>query len=385
MFKYFFNGQQTSTKNKNYDSRFLVIIFVLLLLIGFLVILSCAPDYKYLFSAAKNDPSYLRFAKHIFQHSFFIFIGIAAFSLTGFIIDYKKYQKFFNINTPVFLYITTAVLLAMPFLFAAHKGAHRWINLKVFSFQPSELAKIALIIVLADFLSRKQKYINELKYQIVPAIYFAVFALILVFQKDFGTFVLLALTYISMFFIAGIDYKKIFTAFAGLISASAVLIMLFPYRLKRILDFINSVFDMSAASYNIKLSLVAFGSGGLFGKGPGNSEMKLEHLPERHTDFIFPIIGEEYGFIGTIIVIFLFVMLMNTGLSISKNCQDNFGKYLAFGITVTMTLQVLINMAMTTNLIPAKGLPLPFISYGGSSMLISCLMLGILFNISRNK
>ena len=151
------------------------------------------------------------------------------------------------------------------------------------------------------------------------------------------------------------------------------------------MDYVNSVFDMSAASYNVKLSLVAFGSGGLFGKGPGNSEMKLEHLPERHTDFIFPIIGEEYGFIGTLIVIFLFIMLMKTGLSISKTCSDDFGKYLAFGITVTMTMQVLINMAMTTNLIPTKGLPLPFISYGGSSMLISCLMLGILFNISRSQ
>ncbi len=385
MFKKFFSDSKSSSKNKNYDSFTLIVIFILLLLIGFFIILSCAPDYKYLFSTINKDPSYFRFAKHILHHTFFIFIGLATFILTGLLINYKKYQKVFNFPTPLILYIITTTLLVMPFFFAAHKGAHRWINLKIFSFQPSELAKIALIIVLADFLSRKQKYINDLKYQIVPAAYFLIFALIIFFQKDFGTFILLALTYITMFFVAGIDYKKIFAAFAGLISVSAVLIMLFPYRLKRILDFANSIFDMSAASYNIKLSLVAFGSGGLFGKGPGNSEMKLEHLPERHTDFIFPIIGEEYGFLGTMLVIFLFVMLMKTGMSISKNCTDDFGKYLALGITITMTLQVLINMAMTTNLIPAKGLPLPFISYGGSSMLISCLMLGVLFNVSRSQ
>ena len=133
------------------------------------------------------------------------------------------------------------------------------------------------------------------------------------------------------------------------------------------------------------MALVAFGSGGIFGKGPGESEMKLDHLPERNTDFILPIIGEEYGFIGTCLVIILFIWLMNTGFSISKNCPDKFGKYLAFAITCVITFQVLINMAMAVNLIPAKGLPLPFISYGGSSMVVSCLMIGILFNISESS
>ncbi len=385
MFKYFLIDKKTSPKTKNYDSRFLIIIFALLLLIGFFVILSCAPDYKYLFSAAKNDPSYLRFAKHILQHSLFIFIGLVSFYFTGFVIDYKKYRKIKNLNTPLILYIFTMFTMFLPFLSSAHKGAHRWIDLKFFSFQPSELAKISLIIILADFLSRRQKHINNPKYNIVPLTYFMIFSLLLVFQKDFGTFVLLSFTYIAMFFIAGIELKKIFSLIIGLASVCIVLVMLFPYRVTRITNYINSFSNKSEISYNIKLSLIAFGSGGLFGKGPGNSEMKLEHLPERHTDFIFPIIGEEYGFAGTLVVIFLFIMLMITGISVSKNCKDDFGKYLAFGITVTMTLQVLINMAMTTKLIPPKGLPLPFISYGGSSMLISCLMLGILFNISRSK
>ena len=179
--------------------------------------------------------------------------------------------------------------------------------------------------------------------------------------------------------------KKIFAVFATLVSSAAILIIMYPYRLQRIKDFKNAFFDVSAASYNIKHAMVAFGSGGFNGKGPGQSEMKLLHLPEMHTDFIFPIIGEEYGFLGTTFVISLFIIFMIVALSINKNCKDSFGKYLSLGITVIIISQVLINMAMTISLFPAKGFPLPFISYGGSSMIISCLMVGILFNIARSN
>lgn len=376
MFKYFFDDKKTSTNNKNYDSRVLMIIFVLLLLIGFLVILSCAPDYKILFKSS----SYYRYISHIIKQFGYIFVGLIFFVLTAFVFNYKKYQKLH-----FWIYAFSSFLMIVPFFCRAHKGAHRWIEFFGVSFQPSELMKIAIIIVIADFISRKQKYINIWKYNTIPIIYFSIFAVLISVQKDLGTFMLLAATYLLMFFVAGLSYKKLGTYILVLLSSLAVLVIVAPHRIKRLLDFKNPFVSISDAAYNIKISLIAFGSGGLFGKGPGNSEMKLEHLPERHTDYIFPILGEEYGFFGTMVVIFLFVMLMNTGLSISKNCRDDFGKYLAFGITVTMTMQVLINMLMTTNLIPSKGLPLPFISYGGSSMLISCLMVGILFNISRSK
>lgn len=364
------------TNNKNHNSAALIIIFVLLLLIGFMIILSCAPDYKILFKTS----SYYRYMSHIVKQSGYIFVGLLFFVFTAFVFNYKKYQK---LHFPIFLF--SSILMIAPFFCRAHKGAHRWIEFFGVSFQPSELIKIALIIVLADFLSRKQKYINIPKYHIVPISYFFVFAVLISIQKDLGTFFLLAMTYMLMLFISNIDYKKIGVYFLGLITSLSILVLIAPHRIKRLLDFKNPFVAVSDAAYNIKIALIAFGSGGLFGKGPGNSEMKLEHLPERHTDFIFPIIGEEYGFIGTMVVISLFIILMTIGFSISRNCRDEFGKYLAFGITVTMALQVIINMAMTTGIIPPKGLPLPFISYGGSSMLISCIMVGILFNISRSK
>ncbi len=371
------NFTKNSERKKNRTHLVLTGITTLLILIGFLTILSCAPDYKNLF----KDPSYYKYMSHIVKQFGFILAGFGIFIIAALGIDYKKYQKF-----RLYIYTITTILLFIPFFCKAHNGAHRWIELPLgFTVQPSELAKITFVIMIADYLTRKQKYINFFKYNIIPLFYFALFAVIILFQKDLGTVVLLASVLLSMFFIAGIDLKKIFAVIGTFAVSASALIFLFPYRLQRIIDYKNSLFDMSQASHNVKMALVAFGSGGIFGKGPGESEMKLDHLPERNTDFILPIIGEEYGFIGTCLVIILFIWLMNTGFSISKNCPDKFGKYLAFAITCVITFQVLINMAMAVNLIPAKGLPLPFISYGGSSMVVSCLMIGILFNISESS
>lgn len=360
-------------RETNKDHIVLVSIVSLIILIGIVAICSCTP----IMSQIRYGSPY----KFIIKHLLFIFMGISAFFITGFLINYKKYQKFNKL-----IYWTSFITLFLPFVFGhAQKGAHRWISLGPVNFQPSELAKIAIIIIMADFLSRRQKEINNIKYNIMPALYFLLFIAVILCQKDLGTVILLAVVCMAMFFVAGISFKKIFAVFATLISSAAILIIMYPYRLQRIKDFKNAFFDVSAASYNIKHAMVAFGSGGFNGKGPGQSEMKLLHLPEMHTDFIFPIIGEEYGFLGTTFVISLFIIFMIVALSINKNCKDSFGKYLSLGITVIIISQVLINMAMTISLFPAKGFPLPFISYGGSSMIISCLMVGILFNIARSN
>jgi len=303
------------------------------------------------------------------------------FITTGFFVDYRKYQKFAK-----HIYLASIIsLVAVLIIGSERNGAVRWIDFGFITVQPSEFAKIALIIAMSDFLARKERIINQNRNLIMPLFYLGLIIVFMKFQRDMGTAVLLAWVWFAMIFTAGLSIKKI----SVLILSFAPVVIYFIYsdfyRIKRIIDYINSFFDISSAPFNIKSSLVAFGSGGIFGKGAGQSEMKLLHLPEMHTDFIFPIIGEEYGFMGALIVISLFVWFFQTGISISRKCNNDFGKYMAFAITVIMTVQACINMAMTTGVLPPKGMPLPFISYGGSSMMISMIMTGILFNIARSS
>ena len=209
-----------------------------------------------------------------------------------------------------------------------------------------------------------------------------------------------------MLFIAGIDVKRIAIIFLVASLVLSVFIMKEEYRRTRVITYckhivqllpgnkkdtenqenVNKTKKLDDDTYNSDMSFAAFGSGGLFGKGPGKSETKLQFLPEKQTDYIFSIIGEEYGLLrGTLIVVFLFILFTATALSIHKNCPDDFGKYLSFGIILIITGQAVINMGMTTGVLPAKGFPLPFISYGGSSMMLNSYMAGILINIARNN
>lgn len=365
--------QNANNISKNKDYIDLIVTVSLILVCGITIMCSVTP----IMAEIKFSNAYIFIIKHLV----FIFIGILFFLLTGFKIDYKKYQ-----GMSKYIYVFAVLSLITPLIFGEEtKGAVRWIQLGPLNFQPSEFAKIALIIIMADFLARKKKTINVFKYNIIPILYLGVMVLFIAFQRDLGTNVLLTLVWLSMFIVAGLNFKKIFIFVLPAVTLFTLLIVTSDYRTKRIIDYVKSINDISLASYNVKASLVAFGSGGLFGKGPGQSEMKLLHLPEMHTDFIFPIIGEEFGLMGTLVIIYLFISLFKTGKSISGNCNDEFGKYLSFGIITMITCQSIINIAMTIGLLPAKGLPLPFISYGGSSMLFSMIMVGILFNIARSN
>ena len=204
-----------------------------------------------------------------------------------------------------------------------------------------------------------------------------------------------------MLIIAKIDTKRIliiiFVAIFGIVLSVAIQ----PYRRTRVMTYANQIIQLVLGNkentestktkkidddkYNSEIAFAAFGSGGLFGKGPGNSETKLQFLPEKHTDYIFSIIGEEYGLIGTLVTVSLFIFFVITALSINKKCPDVFGKFLSFGITLIIAIQAIVNMGMTTGVLPAKGFPLPFISYGGSSMLVNFYIIGILINIARNN
>lgn len=361
---------------KDYYSLTLVVIVFFLLVFGFLAISSCTSLID-----MDNPSSY--FIKHCFNISAGFVIFLIFYS-----IDYKNYK-----NHTILFFILMTILLIIPLFCRPIKGAHRWITLPLFSIQPSEFTKIVLTMLMASFLSKYKDYINSWNANVVPAIYIGVFVIIIgIFQKDFGTALLLSIIWFSLLFISKIDTKRIIIIiFVGFILLS-ILIAIKPYRVNRLITFFNNfssknefIANKNDDAYNSEMSFAAFGSGGIFGKGMGNSELKLNHLPEKHTDYIFAIIGEEYGLFGTLFIVILFMLYIKTILSIYRKCKDDFGKYLSFGIMLIIAIQSIINMGMSVGIIPAKGFPLPFISYGGSSMLSNFCMLGILMNISRNN
>ena len=369
---------------KDIDSLFLITIVFFLLVFGILAISSCGNIIN-----IQSPASYFR------NHFINIIVGVCIFFVSTFI-NYKYYKQFNFIA-----FIITVILLIIPFFCRDIKGAHRWIVFPFisFNFQPSELAKIVLTIIMANFLTRHKEHINNWKFNIFPSLYLGVFCLIIFFQKDLGTIFLLCTVWSLLLFIAKIDIKRIFIiCLVGIIGLSTF-ILKEDYRINRIKVFIKPIIEFvirkqtndnkknikKVDDYNSKISFAAFGSGGILGKGAGNSKLKLNHLPEKHTDYIFAIIGEEYGLFGTLVVVILFMLYIKVILSIYRKCKDDFGKYLSFGIMLIIAMQSIINMGMTIGILPAKGFPLPFVSYGGSSMLINFYMLGILTNISRNN
>ena len=383
----FFNTILNGLK-KNKDARYLSYWTSGLIIIGILAVASCSAMVRI------NSP-----LDCISKHLMNIGLGFILFLIASFF-DYKKYRK-----ASFFLFIlTTLLLLATPFSREIN-GAHRWINLGFFNFQPSEMAKLVMIIIMSDFITRHKHHINTWNANVFPCIYLTVFGFIVfILQSDLGTAFLLFAIWASLLFVAKIDTKRILIIILACILAVAVAIAIKPYRRKRVVTFCKPIVQLflkdknveetpktkaekikDSDSYNSDIAFAAFGSGGLTGKGSGKSDTKLRYLPEKHTDYIFPIIGEEHGLVGTLITVFLFIMFTKTALNINSKCKDEFGKYLSLGIVLTITGQALINMGMTTGVLPSKGIPLPFISYGGSAMLINCYMVGILVNIARSN
>ncbi|MCL2145018.1 MAG: putative lipid II flippase FtsW [Endomicrobia bacterium] len=308
-------------------------------------------------------------------------IGFVAMAITTFFIDYKFYRKYAKV-----LYIIALIAVIAVLIFGVTRGgAKRWFYFSFFTFQPSEIAKIATVIIMADFIERKKELIGEWKGLIAPIVFLLLIIVPIAVEPDLGTPILIFVVCFAMLFCAGIRIKAVL----AMTGATALLvieeIIRKPYRLARMRDYFDSIINVDAASYQVKQSLYALGSGGFFGKGLGKSEMKLMYLPEAHTDFIFPIVGEELGFIGAACVIAFFIYIFFKGINISKNVPDTFAEYLALGITFLIVFQALINLSVATGVFPAKGLPLPFISFGGTSIVISMAAAGILINLSQYK
>lgn len=327
--------------------------------------------------AAKNFHDGAYFLK---RQGLFALVGftIAALAMR---IDYHYWRK---LAVPVLLLsLVLLVLVLMPGVGGKVKGASRWIRLPGFNLQPSEFAKIALIMYMAYSLEKKSDKIRSLSYGFLPyMVVLTVMLLLILKQPDLGAALTLAGVAVLMLFAAGT--RLVFLLGTLLMAAPIVAYLVFnsAYRLRRIKAFLNPEQDPTGIGWQIIQSKYAFGAGGLFGQGLGEGKQKLFYLPEAHTDFILSVVGEELGFIGVLVIVGMFFILVQRAMRIAMAARDPFGRFLALGIAVLFAIEASVNMGVVTGLLPTKGLALPFLSYGGSSLLISLLAVGILLNIS---
>jgi len=281
------------------------------------------------------------------------------------------------------LSILLLILVLIPGLHARVGGAARWLNLGFLRFQPAELAKVALVMFLAKNLSRQSCNLDDIKRGLVPNLaVFSLFACLLMLQPDFGsTFLLFVVTFL-MLFAAGVSRKFIAVAsFAGL-TAVSIAVWMAPYRLRRLTSFLDPWSEIKEGGFQIIQSYLGFQNGGLLGLGLGESKQKLYFLPEAHTDFILSVVGEELGLLGVLLVIAVFAYMTYLGFAVAKIQQHTYRKFLAFGLTALVSLQAFINIGVTMGLLPTKGMTLPFVSSGASSLIIFLTVAGMLSRLS---
>ncbi|MFH0917847.1 MAG: putative lipid II flippase FtsW [Candidatus Omnitrophota bacterium] len=351
----------------------LLTVSIVLVCIGIVMIYSSSSIYAW---ERYQDSFY--FLK---RHLSFLFVGVLL-AFLAMVIDYRFFRKY--AHWMIWIALALLVLVLIPGFGREVSGARRWFRFKFVSFQPSEFANLALIIYIADFVARKEDKIKMLVAGFLPAMcMLAAVALLILLQPDLGTVIALGSVILIMLFIAGVRGRYILSLLLCSLPVLYLLVFSVPYRRARILAFLNPWLDPKGTGFQIIQSQVAIGSGGVFGRGLGHSQQKLFYLPAAHTDFIFSIIGEELGLLGTLGIIALFMVFIQQGLKIIKNAQDRFGYFLALGLILMISLKAIINIGVSCGVFPTKGLPLPFISYGGSSLIFDMVSLGILINIAR--
>lgn len=308
-------------------------------------------------------------------------IGMAAFLVTA--------------NLPIGLFqrnakrifIATCVGLVLVLFFGRHiSGAQRWLRLGPISFQPSELAKMAMVILVADFLDRRQSRLREFNRGLAPLLALVAMPLVLILlEPDLGTPVLMTTVILSLLILGGARWRHLLLMGLSTLPVLVISILKVRYRLERLLVYLNPWSDPKGTGYQLVQSLLALGSGGIFGRGLGQSKIKISNLPDAHTDFVFSVLGEELGLLGTCLCAGLFLFLCTRGLKIAMNAKSLFARLVAAGVSLTIGLQALINMGVACGMFPTKGMPLPFISFGGSSLVIMLISVGLLANVSRES
>jgi cell division protein FtsW len=306
--------------------------------------------------------------------------GMAAM-VAGMKIDYKHYKQ----PAVVFSVLGgTTLLLILAFFLDRSHNTHRWIHVGGFSLQPAELAKPALILFLAFFLEGRTKEMKDWRRTLLPAIApTLVFLMLIVLQPDLGTAIACAAITVCIMYVAGLDMRYIGYAFVGSLLPLYFLIFHVAFRRARILAFLNPYSDPQGSGFHIIQSLIAVSTGGITGLGLMEGKQKLFYLPEPHTDFIFSVTAEELGLIGALLVVALFATFLWRGIRTALKTQDLFGRFLVVGITSMVVVQAFINISVVLGMMPTKGIPLPFVSYGGSSLFITLACVGVLLNLSK--
>ena len=309
-------------------------------------------------------------------------IGIVGMSVAMHI-DYRRLLRQPSVYLAVVL--STVALGAVLFVEETHH-VHRWFKVGPIQMQPSEFAKLSLLLYLAYQLARKENRINDPVGTIAPlCVVVGQFALLVYLGSDLGTAGLYMALAVMMMFLAGLRWRYLLAAGGACAAGLGILILQAPYRLRRILAFLNPEDDPLGAGFQLRQSLLAIASGGIHGTSLGEGRQKLFYLPEPHTDFIFAMIGEELGLVGTIAVIVAFGVLLWRGMAAAAGAPDRGGYYLAMGITLCLVIQAMLNIGVALGMVPTKGVPLPFVSYGGSSLVMSLVSLGVLLNISQHS
>ncbi len=322
-----------------------------------------------------NDPYF--FLK---RQMVWVFLGLVGMLFAA-RINYRAFPKLLK---PALIFtLFLLVLVLFPQFGKEIAGARRWLRIGDFTLQPSEMAKLILILYMADTLSRKKEKIKNFAYGFLPPlIILGVIFILILLQPDLGTALIILVVILGMLFVSGVRLRHLFSLFLIALPSIWLLINKVGYRKRRILAFLDPWGDPRGAGFQIIQSLLALGSGGILGRGLGEGTQKLFYLPAPHTDFIFAILGEELGFVGGAVVIILLGVFIYFGARIASRAPDLFGSLLALGITTWIGLQAIINIGVATGFLPTKGIPLPFISFGGSSLIFSLIGVGILMSIS---
>jgi len=320
-------------------------------------------------------------AYFLFKQVTFAFIGLALMPILM-KIDYRQYRQ------PLFIW-TVLGLLALALvavLFGPRiNGAKRWFGIAGIGVQPSEFAKLVVIFYVAAVLERRMDRIDDLKYSLVPvAVAIGLIVGLIMLEPDLGTALSIILIVAAMVFAAGISYRYIIGLALVALPAATVVLMSADYRRRRMMVFLNPWQDPLGDGFQVIQSLIAVGTGGVFGRGLMNGVQKLFYLPYPHTDFIYSVVGEELGLVGSTVILGCFCVIAWRGLRTAMRAPDRFGAFIALGITAMITVQAFFNISVTLGLLPTKGIPLPFVSFGGSSLLVSLIGMGILLNVSQH-
>jgi cell division protein FtsW len=354
-------------QQRNHIDLPILIAVLILIVIGLGVVYSASSTWAW--------EKYGESDKLLESHAVKVLIGFLTI-LIFMHIDYRLYKK---ITKPALLACVLGLVITLSFG-GELKGAVRSLTVGGFSIQPSEFARYALLFHLALLLSQKREGVRDFKTGFIPLmIWVGLVTLLVLLQPNFSNGAMIVAVSILLLFVGGVRLSHLGLTMAALIPPLAIYLFSASYRIDRIKSFIGGT---GSVNYQLQQGILAFGNGGLFGLGPGQSRQRDFFLPESYGDFVFSIIGEEYGLIGSLFVLVLFLVIVLRGMKIAKYALDDFGRYLAVGITSCITLYALVNAGVTLGVLPTTGLPMPFVSYGGSSMLVSSIVIGVLLNIS---